>query len=70
MPVEIGLSDGTKLVLADTNKRPDDVLDALQKHRHPVPLDAAIRFQSTRGDYLVRPEHVVYVRWVDESMPA
>lgn len=58
MPVEIGLSDGTKLVLADPHATEDAVLDSVHTAK-------TIGLRTTDGIYRVLPQHVVYVRTVE-----
>jgi hypothetical protein len=62
MPVEVGLSDGTKLRLADPNAREDDVVASVRGN-----LAGVVGFRTDAGTYRVLASHVVYVRTVPES---
>ena len=57
--VEVGLSDGTKLLIENASE--DEVLQRLAQQSGPLG-DASIDAQD--GTYRVLPEHVVYVRYV------
>lgn len=67
MPTQIGLIDGTTLHVADDNKRPDDIIEKLggRDIGHP---GGFVLIAAHEGDYRVRPEHVTYVRWIDERV--
>ena len=66
MPVEIGLTDGTRLTLADPNMREDDVLQLLTRSGRPDYAQVAgfVSFTTDDGTFRVNPGHVVYVRSV------
>jgi hypothetical protein len=66
MPTQIRLIDGTTLHVADENQKEDDVIKRLggRDGSHPAGF---VHIQATEGSYRIRPEHVTYVRWVDEK---
>ena len=60
--VEVGLSDGTKLIVENASE--DDVLQRLAQRSGPI---GAASLDTQGGTYRVLPEHVVYVRYVSED---
>jgi hypothetical protein len=65
VPIEIGLTDGTKLTLANPDVRPDDVLEKLDRTMSPH-QSGFINVESTDGTFQVNAHQVVYVREVAE----
>jgi hypothetical protein len=61
MAVEIGLADGTKLVLTDPNTGEDDVLRKLSAVT-PAGSAGVVSFDTEKGTYRINPAYVVYVR--------
>ena len=59
MPVEIGLADGTKLVLANPNAQEDDVVQTIREDPGGV-----VSLVTHDGTYRVQIRNVVYVRTV------
>ncbi len=57
--VEIGLADGTKLVIENASE--DEVLQRLAQRSGPI---GAATLEARGGTFRVLPEHVVYVRYV------
>jgi hypothetical protein len=76
MAVEVGLTDGTKLVLSDENIRTDDVLERIskivsaQEQRSSsssiaismFPSSGFIQLETDTGAYRVNARQIVYVR--------
>jgi hypothetical protein len=62
MAVEVGLTDGTKLQLANPDANEDAVVTSIQDNPGGV-----MTLNTTRGRYRVLIEHVVYVRTVDPA---
>lgn len=60
MAVEIGLSDGTRLILANREAREDDVVDTVRDDPGGV-----MTIMTDDGSFRVVIRHVVYVRTVD-----
>ena len=60
MAVEIGLSDGTKLVLANRDAREDDVVDTVRDEP-----DGVMTIVTDDGSFRVVIRHVVFVRTID-----
>jgi hypothetical protein len=60
MAVEIGLADGTKLVLANANAREDDVVNSVRADPAGV-----VSFVTDDGTYRVLVRNVVFIRTVD-----
>jgi len=58
--VEIGLADGTKIVLANLDAVEDDVVDSVLANPNGV-----MTLLTDDGSYRVLIRHVVYVRTVD-----
>jgi hypothetical protein len=58
--VEVGLADGTKLVLANANTREDDVVKAVRDDPTGV-----VSLVTDSGTYRVLVRNVVYIRTVD-----
>jgi hypothetical protein len=58
--VEIGLSDGTKLVLANRDAREDDVVDTVRDEP-----DGVMTIVTDDGSFRVVIRHVVFVRTID-----
>lgn len=60
--VEIGLADGTKLIVENATE--DEVMQSIAQMSGPI---GAATVVAREGTYRVLPEHVVYVRSVSES---
>ena len=60
MAVEIGLSDGTKLVLANRDAREGDVVDTVRDEP-----DGVMTIVTDDGSFRVVIRHVVFVRTID-----
>jgi hypothetical protein len=60
MAIEIGLADGTKLVLANRNAQEDDVVASVRADPTGV-----ISFVTGDGTYRVLVRNIVFIRTVD-----
>lgn len=65
MAVEVGLTDGTKLKIADSNITEDDVLKMLERAGKPEysAIAGFVSLDTDQGSFRVSPAHVVYVRY-------
>ena len=60
--VEVGLADGTKLIIENADE--DGVLQRLAQRSGPI---GAASLNTRDGTYRVMPEQVVYVRYLPEG---
>jgi hypothetical protein len=60
--VEVGLADGTKLIIEKASV--DDVLQSFARETGPL---GQVALNARGGEYHVLPAHVVYVRSVSEE---